>query len=286
MSRQDKQKKEKDLLPALDDFSTAAIKRAVRNESLLHPFTLYPTAIGMLSGLAAVLYDLPVLFLGMGGLLAAGAATSIISYFFREEAISGKYLEKLTREFQKKRQILLKNLQRDLDNCSTIKGAEHFGKQGCEQFARVDQKYTRLKSLLDKKFSTGELTYGSFLGAAEQVYLSVLDNLLQIVSLMQGVETIDPEYIAARNQELQALNNVTEADEREFEALKKRLELRTNQLGQINTLLTENEESMTVMDETVAAISELQIGKGLGKTDLQTAMDHLREIAGRTKYFK
>ncbi len=286
MTNPDKQKVDTEQLPALDDFSTSSIRRAVRNESLLHPLTLYPTAIGMLSGMAAVLYDLPLLFLGMGGLLAVGATTSVVNYFFREETISGKYLKKLTREFQKKRQVLLKTLSRDLQQCATIIGAEQYGGQGVEQFGRVEKKYNRLKRLLQKKFSVGELTYGSFLGAAEQVYLSVLDNLLQIVSLLQGVESIDPEYIATRKQELRSLNQVAEADEREFEALQKRLELRESQLQQVNTLLTENEESMTVMDETIAAIAELQTGKGLAASDLQTAMSHLREIAGRTKLYK
>lgn len=286
MTSRDGSPKENNLLPDLDDFSTEAIKRAVRNESLLHPLTLYPAAVGMLSGLAAILYDLPLLFLGMGGLLAVGATTSIVSFFFRDDVLSNRYLAKLTREFEKKRQLLLQNLQSDLQQCTTISGAEQYGRQGREQFIRVEKKYERLKTLLQKKFRTGELTYGSFLGAAEQVYLSILDNLLQIVSLLQSVETIDPVYVEARKRDLQALTEITTADEREFEALQKRLELRGDQLQQVNGLLTENEESMTVMDETVAAIAELQTGNGFGKHDLQTAMDHLREIAGRTKYFQ
>ncbi len=286
MTKPNKQKVDTNLLPDLDNFSTASIKRAVRNESLLHPLTLYPAAVGMLTGLAAVLYDFPLLFLGMGSFLAVSATTSVVNYFFREETISGKYLEKLTREFRNKRRILLKTLRGDLKQCAAITGAEQYGGQGYEQFSRVEKKYTRLKELLKKKFSAGELTYGSYLGAAEQVYLSVLDNLLKIVSQLQSAETIDPEYIDARKQELHSLSQVTKADEREFEALQKRLDLRESQLQQVNTLLTENEESMTIMDETIAAIAELQTGKGLAATDLQTAMDRLREVAGRTHLYK
>lgn len=286
MAKRDDQKTKADLLPDLDNFSSASIKRAVRNESLLHPLTLYPAAAGMLSGMAALLYDLPLLFLGMGGLLAVSAATSVVSYFFRDEAISSKYLEKLTREFQKKRQVLLKTLKADLKQCSKIIGAEQYGHQGREQFDRIERKYNQLKKLLEKRFSTKELTYGSYLGAAEQVYLSVLDNLLKVVSLLQSIETIDPQYIDERNRELHSLSEVTEADEREFEALQKRRTLRENQAQQVNTLLTENEESTTVLDETIAAIAELQTGKGLAEHDLQTAMNHLREIAGRTKHYE
>lgn len=286
MKKQDQIKDDSGLLPDLDDFSTASIKRAVRNESFLHPFTLYPAAIGVLSGMAAAIYDFPLLFLGMGGFLAVSATTSVINFFFREDSISSNYLTKLSGEFKKRREVLLKTLKSDLQHCATIKGAEQYGRQGKEQFLRVAQKYNQLKELLETKFSTSELTYGSYLGAAEQVYLSVLDNLLKIVSLLKSIETIDIAYIETRNQELEGLNEVTSADEREFETLRKRLELREVQLQQVNTQLTENEESMTIIDETVAAIGGLQTGQGLAENDLQTAMTHLKEIASRTKHYK
>jgi hypothetical protein len=286
MADVDEQKVQKELPVDLDNFSSSSIRRAVRNESLLHPLVLFPAAVGLLSGFAALLYDLPILFMGMGGLLAVGAGTSVINYFFREEKISGQYLEKLSQEFQKKRERILVGLGDDLGRCLAIPGAESYGHQGVEQFAMIAKKYDRLSDLLKKKFKTGELAYGSFLGAAEQVHLSVLDNLLKIVTLMQSVETIDPAYLASRAEELRLLKQVTPADEREFESLRTRSELREDLLQQINTLLTENEESMTVMDETIAAIAELQTGKGLAEVDLQTAMSHLREIAGRTSLYK
>lgn len=276
---------DKESLPDLDDFGAKSVRQAVRHESLFHPMVLYPAAIGLLSGFAAFLYDLPMLFLGMGGLLAVGAGTSVINYFFRGEAISGKYLEKLAQKYRKERERLLETLTADLQHCATVAGAEQYGNQGQLQFVGIDRKYQRLRELLQRKFKVGELTYGSFLGAAEQVHLSVIDNLLRIVTLIQSAETIDPEYIAARIKDVQSLKKVTEADEREFEAYQKRLELRENQLQQVNTLLTENEESMTVMDETIAAIADIQTGKGLADSDLQSAMSHLKEIAGRTKLF-
>lgn len=273
-------------LPGLDDYSTESISQAVRRESFLHPMVLYPTAIGMLSGLAAMLYNLPLLFLGMGGMLAIGAGTSVINYFFREKSITGKYLDKLSKKLVGEREQLLATLNSDLQAASKVHGAEQYGRQGLEQFALIEKKYQRLRELLQKKFAVGELTYGSFLGAAEQVYLSVLDNLLKIVSLIQSAETIDPRYIAARIENVQGLKKVTEADEREWQALKKQLELRDTQLEQVNVLITENEESMIAMDETIAAVAGVQTGKGLAEVDVQSAISRLQEISGRTKLFE
>lgn len=281
MAGRDTFQKEEKLLPDLNDFSSSSIRKVVRNESLFHPMTLYPLALGTLSGMAAVLYELPLFFAGMGGLMAVGAASSIINYFFRDDAIARNYLNSLNRRFAKQRQQLLQTLEQDLEQCSVIPGAEHYGKQGLRQFSRIEKKYRKLSSLLSKKFSTTELTHGSYLGAAEQVYFSVLDNLLYIVSLLQGVSVIDPEYIRHRHQELKKLQQVDEADEREFQTLKKREALRNSQLQQVNALLTANEESMTTMDETSAAIAALQTGRGLAEVDMETAMGHLKELAGR-----
>jgi hypothetical protein len=285
MQEYKKQSANKNQETGSDAYSAESISQAVRRESFLHPLVLYPTAMGMLSGLAAVLYNIPLLFLGMGGFLALGAGTSVINYFFREKSITDKYLNNLSQRLRLQKEQMLQTLDTDLNAAAKVRGAEQYGRQGQEQFVLIEKKYLRLKELLQKKFQVGELTYGSFLGAAEQVYLSVLDNLLKIVALIQSAETIDPEYIALRIKDVQSLKKVTEADEREWQALQKQLELRDHQLDQVNNLITDNEESMTAMDQTIAAIAAVQTGKGLAEVDVQSAVAHLQEIAGRAKLF-
>lgn len=270
----------------IDQLSKKSIRKVVRNESLLHPLTIYPTAFAMLSGMAALLYDLPILFLGMGSLLAVGATTSIVNFFFRDESISMQYLEKVTHELKKRQEYVRRTLADDLQACSMIIGSEQYGIQGLKQFSKIEKKYKKIVQLLKKRFNITELTYGSYLGAAEQLHLSMLDNLMKIVSLLQSAESIDPNYISQRKRELNSLKKVTQADERELEALKRRIELRNSQLDQVNNLLTENEESMTIMDSTIAAIADLETGTKLADNDLKTAMEYLQEIADRTKYYQ
>ncbi len=276
----------KKLLPDLDDFSTSSIRREVRNESLFHPMALYPMAMGALSGLAAFLYEVPMFFAGMGGLMAIGATTSIINYFFRDDIISKKYLDSLSRTFARKREQILQTLGEDLEHCRSIPGAERYASQGVKQYVSIEKKYKKLNMLLNQKFSDTELTHGSYLGAAEQVYFSVLDNLMKIVSLLQGASAIDLQYIHQRRKELQKLQHVDSADEREFETLKKREKLRKSHLKEVNRLLTANEESMTTMDETSGAIAVLQTNNGLADVDMETAMSHLKELAGRVSSYE
>ncbi|MCI5147053.1 MAG: hypothetical protein D3923_16400 [Candidatus Electrothrix sp. AR3] len=282
MSSSSKNKREGIQLPSLKDFSSQSIQQAVRAESLFHPMALYSTSVGLLAGLGWYLFEMPMLALGMAGLFSLGAGTAVVNMFFRKELIARKYLDQLSARFAQERGFILQTLRSDLEQCVQIKGAEQYGRQAQQQHLFIEEKYNKFRTMLDQKLNRGELTYARFLGAAEQVYLGGLDTLRRIVVLLQSVSTIDAEYIAVRLAELEHLAQPEEADEREFTTLKTRLELREQQLKQINSLLTDNEESMTIMNHTIATVAQMQTGTGLASMDLETAMENLQELANRT----
>jgi hypothetical protein len=271
-------------LPSMDDFSSSSVKKAVRSESLFHPVTLYSTSLGLLAGLGCFLFAEQRLILAVGTvvLLGLGAGMAAVNMFFRGDVIARKYLDTLSSRFAKEREYMLQSLCGDLKECIQIKGAEQYSAQAQQQYRFIEDRYTKFKTMLAHKLNQGELTYARFLGAAEQVYLGGLDTLRRIVVLLQSVNTIDPEYIAMRLAELNRLTQPEKADEREFATLKNRLELREQQLQQINQLLTDNEESMTVMSHTVATVAQMRTHGGLASMELDAAMDNLRELAGRT----
>ena len=268
-------------LPTLNDFSSHAVKKAVRSESLLHPLSLYASSVGLLSGLGWFLFEMPILAIGMGGLLGVGVGTITINMFFRGDAIARKYIDTLSGRFAREREIILQSLSSDLEQCMHIKGAEQYTEQAQQQYVFIEEKYSTFRTMLDKKLNRGELTYARFLGAAEQVYLGGLDTLRRIVVLLQSVSTIDRDYIAERVAELRQLEKIEPADKREFQTLKERLALLQQQLKQVNQLLTDNEESMTVMNQTIATVAQMQTGSGLASMDLETAMENLQELAKR-----
>lgn len=268
-------------LPSLEDFSGKAVQKAVYSESLFHPVSLYSTSLGLLSGLGWYLFDMSMLAIGMGGLLFVGGGMAIVNMFFRSDVIARQYLNRLSSRFAKEREIILQTLNTDLEQCPHIKGAEQYGEQARQQYLFIKEKYDKFRIMLDQKLKHGELTYARFLGAAEQVYLGGLDTLRQIVVLLQSVSTIDADYIARRLEELEQLKTPDSADEREYTTLKERRALLEQQLKQVNSLLTDNEESITTMSQTIATVAQMRTGGDLASMDLETAMENLQELAKR-----
>lgn len=264
----------------LKDFSRGAIRHEVLREGLTHWLTLYPTAIGIPLGLAGFLFNLPVLYFGMIGTLTVSLASAIINLFFRDEVIANRYLARLARKVREEQQRTLESLGDDLRECEKIRIGREYTDQALEQFRQLQAKYDNVHTVLMDKLNQGELAYGRFVGAAEQVYLTGLENLKQIVAVMWSLSSIEPEYIAKRLRQLEKSDSLAPADLKERETLHKRQRLMEEQLDKVNQLLTNNEEAMTALEETTAAIAAMKTGR-FSDTDYEAAIEQLQEIAGK-----
>lgn len=265
--------------PTIDDFSRKAIQRAVLKEAATHPATLYPIVAGALGGLAGVLFVSPI-GLGaafLGGLTGLGGL--IVNYFFRNETFAKQYMQQLTDKMALLEQDRVAGLKEDLIKSKEIPGLAPYATQAVEQFKRIRQKYDNIRELLDRNESQDETTMGSIWGAADQVYLGVLDNLAEVVNLAERVRSIDPDYIKKRLRFLSKLARPTEADKREVETLKARMGLRKKRTQEINELLTRNEEALTQMEETAQELSGLRAGDSFALVDSRVSMDRLKELA-------
>lgn len=271
--------------PRVSDFSNKAIKKAVRRTGLTHWLSLYPLAIGLPCGIAGLLFNLPALYLVPIGACFISIANIIVNIFLRSDQISSNYINELNKELKKHEEKIKQSLHANLVKCREIKGAEQYATQGAEQFNRIQQKYQNVRELLENKLNSGELTFGRFIGAAEQVYLSTLDNLKQVINILQSAGSIDPLYINSRIKQLKENNKNSEADKKELEALNKRLKLRDDQFQQVETFLSNNEEAMTRMEETTAAIALMKTDGNLAVTDFETAISQLHELAQRAQIY-
>lgn len=268
------------------DFSKSATKKAVLNESLQNPWTLFGAASGILGGMATFLFD-GGLFLGSVAL--GGATLSIISwcinYFARHDVLADRHLDRLHKKLEARKEAALKQIKNDLDALTAVPGVEEYSEQGSVQFTKAAEKYQNLELLLQKKFSTTEVTYRRYVGTAEQVYLSVLDNLLDVTNKLKSIRTIDVDYIQSRAAQLQSKQELEKADEAELETLKNRMKLRQKQVQKVNVLLTENEQAMTALDHTTAAISDTRTSKGRADADFESAMEELTRLAGQIQKY-
>lgn len=268
------------------DFSEGATKKAVLNETLQNPITLFGAASGILGGLATVLFDggLIVSTVALGG-AALSVSSWLINYFGRNKILADRHLKKLHLELEKRKEAALKQIKLDLEELKSIADAQHLAKQGSDQFLKSVEKYRNLESILKQKFSQTEITYVRYLGTAEQVYLTILDKLLDVTNTLKAIRTIDLDYIEERLQVLSQLQQPTEADRREQDTLQNRLDLRKKQIQKVNILLTDNEEAMTALDHTAAAISETKTVKGRANADFESAMNELQRLANQAKRY-
>lgn len=265
--------------PSVSDFSKKAIKSVVLKKGFSHWLTLYPPVFGILGGLVAWLFGFTLLFYMGAGVFFMGVLSLMINIFLRSGAIESKYIQMLNEQLKKHSELVLVSLEGDLEECASLKGAERFALQGKEQFKRIKQKYENVQDLLGRKLNTGELTYGRFSGAAEQAYLSTLDNLKRVVAILKSAGTIDQEYIEKRLKELRSVGNPDEEEQQEIEALERRLSLRKDQFKKVSRLLMSNEKAMTQMEETTAKIAEMETDGKLAVTDFETAIEELQEVA-------
>lgn len=271
--------------PKINDFSHQSINKAVVKTGLTHWLTIYPPAIGVPLGIAGLLFGAPVVCAAGFGTLFVSLGSAVVNIFFRNDAIAGRYIDKLNKKLKAYEAKILETLEKDLQQLATIKGAELLADQGAEQYKKIRLKYHNVRDLLEQKFDSGEMTYGRFAGSAEQVYLSALDNLKQVASTLKSVSSIDLTYIEKKLADLTRKPSKSVADKKEMDALQKRLSLWEEQVNRVNELLSMNEEAMTRMEEVSSAISALNTGSKFASTDLETAMEQLQELARRAPVY-
>lgn len=272
-------KKERGAAPKVSDFSQGAIKKAVLKEGLTHPLTLFPPALGVLSGLAGALFSFPPLLAVALGACLLGAGSGIVNIFLREEALAGKYLQALNELQEEHEALVLESLRDELEEQLENKVNRQYAERGIEQFDRCRKKYQNVEDLLNGKLSSAEISYGRFQSAAKQVYLSVLDNLKTTAAVLRSAGTIDHQYIKDRLNALSRNKSPKPADKKEAETLNDRLKLLENQLNLVSELLAGNEEAMTRLEETTSNIAMMNTDGRFASTDFETAINYLQEIA-------
>lgn len=259
-------------------FSRESVNRAVLKTVLQKPYVLYPAAAGLLGGLAAILLGPDLLSLGalIGGSLTALAAWGV-DFTLRRERHAAAYLDSLHVDLAERRKRFVENLERELDQLNLT--------DGLGQLWRLQEKYAAFESLLKRKLDPSELTYSRYVGMAEQVYLSALDNLHRVIDLQQGVAAIDEVFLQQRVLELEALPVPSQEQRDELDALLPRLQLKRRQAERINQWLARNEQAMTQLDLTMAAIADMNTVRGQAGIDMESAMEELQRLASRSREY-
>jgi len=265
--------------PRPDEYLPATIQKAVINTGIKHPLTIYPVAFGISCGAVGWLFQISNLYLAALGLALLGPIWAIGQIFLRNESLGSSYLKELNRKQRNYEKYLKTHLASEFKECKQTKGLEDSALQGMEQLESIQTKHANVQELLEMKLNTGEITFGRFLGAAEQVTLSVLDNLKRAAGILKSAASIQPDYIKERLQAIDQKKDRSPEDEDQAEALENRLALWDEQLAKVNRLIASNEEAMTEMEKISAAIAEWRTDDSFASTDFESALTRLQALA-------
>ena len=154
--------------------------------------------------------------------------------------------------------------------------------EGVSQLTQLQRKLESLTEVLRRRLDAGELTYGRYLGAAEQVYLAAVDNLRDVGVALKSVSAIDLDYIDTRLNELERPEVfLSESDRGEVDTLRKRRALFVGQMHKVKELMAQNENAMTVLDKTATVFATTRTSRGEAELDADTAIAELEQLAGR-----
>lgn len=259
------------------EFSQSAVRRAVLRETASHPASVYPAALAVLGAVAVALFGWsgPLLW-GASGAGCVGLASWLVNYFVRNRSFASGYLERAHRALEEHTRTRLQALERELSEL----GLE----RGVHQLEEFGAKLANLKRILGQVLNANELTYGRYLGIAEQVYLSAIDNLHEAALSRQSIQTIDLGYVDRRMREIEK-GGVQPEEAAELESLRARRELHAEQLAKVEELLARNETAMTQMDMAAAAIAAIKTGPRSARIDFETAMGELTRLAATAQRY-
>jgi hypothetical protein len=256
------------------DLSAQAVKRAVLAKSLVQPYVLYPTAIGLLGGLAAVLLGPSLIFVApaLAG-TALGLGGWALDYGMRKDKHAAEYLRELHANLANRVESTIKEL------------SGQFGKlrfePGLEQLASLQERFTALQELLGRKLDSSEMTYGRYVGMTEQVYLAGLDNLRRVADAQRVLGGIDEDAIRERIRKLQADGIDSNAQDSEIATLEQRMKLRAERQEKMFAWLAENQQAITRIDQAMAAIADMDTQERHAGMQMEQAMQELGRLAAR-----
>jgi hypothetical protein len=154
-------------------------------------------------------------------------------------------------------------------------------RQALAQFGLLREKLHKLNAILRHRLDEGELTYARYLEAAEEVYLSAMDNLEEAALVLMHLSDSDEEHVAQRIKAIE-VNGVSSAERAEYEALRQRKALAQTEREKVEHWLTENEKALTVLDKTTQALMNIQTRQGHAGLAARAAIDELQDLAQRT----
>ncbi len=176
----------------------------------------------------------------------------LIHFYYNINYKSQEYINEYVTELQQMLVVEGKRKRRIIMDELTAFGSD----KGAKQVENFYQAFENLKSVLSKQFSEGEITYKRYSEAANEVLLSGIDNLQDIIVALKSISDIDEKQLKGR---IQSLDNTEDRfEQKEKKILEKRLDMYEAEVNRIQGMLLENDRAVDQMKATTSALEQIR----------------------------
>jgi hypothetical protein len=274
-----KQQEEKAVfIPRIEDFEEKAIITAL-NKSIMDNWFVGASIGAIPVGiLTTILLGTGVGIPIIGGALLFGGGTWAWKRYFKGDRFFEQYrdhLRQLLDEDTERRRIVL---QQSLES--------YGNRHACEQLEQFQTKISVFIEILGLKFpDKNQLTYNRYYTIAQEVFLSGIENLNEVLLIHKTLDAIDLEYIERSLRRLEAREQDTAA-KREQSSLLQSKQQYHDQQEDIKNLMAQNEEALSKLDEAIVQVQEIKrSANNSSLPDMDASIEQLHRMAQQSYKF-
>lgn len=281
MGRPGKNKKQEEkavFIPRPEDFEEQAIIKAL-NKSIMDNWfvgaSIGAIPVGILTAfLLGTGVGIPII----GGALLLGGGAWAWKRFFKGDKFFDQYRNHLRQLLDEDTERRRNELQLSLDT--------YGNSRACEQLKQFQNKIKVFIEILDLKFpDKNQLTYNRYFTIAQEVYLSGIDNLNEVLLIHKTLDAIDMDYI---ERSLQRIGDREQdaATKRERSSLLQSKQNYQDQQQDIKNLIAQNEEALSKLDEAIVQVQDIKrSANNEGQLDMEASMEQLYRMAQQSYKF-
>jgi hypothetical protein len=261
-----------------EDFEEKAIIKAL-NKSIMDNW-FFGASIGAIPVgiLTAILLGSGVGIPIIGGALLLGGGTWAWKRFFKGDKFFDYYRDHLRQLLDEDTERRRHELQRSLE--------AYGNKHACEQLEQFQIKIKVFIEILDMKFpDKNQLTYNRYYTIAQEVFLSGIDNLNEVLLIHKTLDAIDMDYIERSLQRLERREQ-DDVTKREQNSLLQSKQQYLDQQQDIKNLMAQNEEALGKLDEAIVQVQDIKrSANNEGQLDMEASMEQLHRMAQQSYKF-
>jgi hypothetical protein len=264
--------------PQLEDFEEQAIIKAL-NKSIMDDWfvgaSIGAIPVGILTSiLLGTGIGIPII----GGALLLGGGTWAWKRFFKGDTFFENYRHHLRQILDEDTRRRRNELQQSLD--------AYGNKHASEQLGQFQNKIKVFIEILNMKFpDKNQLTYNRYYMIAQEVFLSGIDNLNEVLLIHKTLDAIDINYIERSLKKLETREQDAAAKREQNSLLLSKQQYLDQQLD-IKNLMAQNEEALSKLDEAIVQVQDIKrSANNESQLDMEASIEQLHRMAQQSFKF-